>query len=107
MGQILIVGLNSDRSVRALKGTTRPINNQEDRKLILESIKYVDYVSIFDESTPKKLIQIVKPNFLVKGGDYKIKDIVGYNEVTSQGGQVKVIPLVKNKSTTSLINKID
>ena len=107
LGQILIVGLNSNKSVRELKGSDRPINDQNERKLILESIKFVDYVTIFDESTPIKLIEKIKPDFLVKGGDYELKKIVGYDEVISWGGEVKIIPLVKGKSTTNLMKKIN
>jgi len=102
LGDVLIVGLNSDGSVRRLKGKGRPIVPQSDRARILDSIKYVDYVVIFKEDTPLKLIKELRPDVLVKGGDYKLKEIVGHDIVP----KVVRVKLLSNRSTTSLINKI-
>ncbi|MBY5958521.1 D-glycero-beta-D-manno-heptose 1-phosphate adenylyltransferase [Membranicola marinus] len=106
LGGRLIVGLNSDASVRRLKGVNRPVNSVEERILHLASFFFVDYVFVYEEDTPLKWIEIIKPDLLVKGGDYKVEDIVGYHEVVRYGGQVTTIPLVEGKSTTSLIEKI-
>jgi len=105
-GDVLIVGLNSDESVQRLKGMDRPINSQEDRASILDALKPVDYVVIFEEDTPLRLIQVIKPDVLVKGGDYRIDEIVGSEFVISYGGDVRVIPFVEGKSTTKIIQKI-
>ncbi|RKY54863.1 MAG: D-glycero-beta-D-manno-heptose 1-phosphate adenylyltransferase [Candidatus Neomarinimicrobiota bacterium] len=106
LGDILVVGLNSDDSVKRLKGTGRPINSVRERVRILSALEFVDYVVIFNEDTPYKLLQEVKPDFLIKGGDYSLDEIVGRNIVESYGGKVKVIQLLKGKSTTDIINKI-
>lgn len=106
LGDELIVGLNSDNSVRRLKGEGRPVNSQEDRGEILRSLSFVDRVEIFDEDTPLELIKRVKPDILVKGGDYNINDVVGKNEVEAYGGKVVILPFIEGKSTTSIINKI-
>lgn len=106
LGDVLIVGLNSDESTRRLKGKGRPLVPQEDRAYILASLGMVDYVSIFDEDTPLELIKLVKPDVLVKGGDYKLNQIVGREFVEQQGGKVLTIPLVPNRSTTEIINKM-
>lgn len=105
-GDILIVGLNSDDSVRRLKGNERPLNNQYDRVEVLDSLKPVDYVVIFNEDTPFNLISMIKPHILVKGGDYMKEDIVGADIVEQNNGQVIIIPFIEGKSTTSLIDKI-
>ncbi len=105
-GDILIVGLNSDSSVRRLKGSSRPVNPQEDRAAVLDALSAVDYVVIFEEDTPIELIKAVKPDVLVKGGDYTIDTIVGAGFVTENGGKVEVIPLLEGRSTTSLIEKL-
>jgi rfaE bifunctional protein nucleotidyltransferase chain/domain len=105
-GDVLFVGLNSDASVQRLKGTDRPINKQDDRKFILENLKAVDFVEIFDEDTPLELIKIVRPQLLVKGGDWNIDHIVGREVVVSYGGVVKVIPVLKGYSSTKLIERI-
>lgn len=105
-GDILIVGLNSDSSVRKLKGNKRPIISQDDRAFILSNIIPVDAVVIFDEETPFELISKILPDILVKGGDYSIEDIVGKDIVEKNGGKVKTVPLVKGKSTTNIFNKI-
>ncbi|OQC48411.1 MAG: Bifunctional protein HldE [Candidatus Marinimicrobia bacterium ADurb.Bin030] len=106
LGDILIVGLNSDDSVRRLKGPQRPINTQLDRARILAALEVVDYVVIFNEDTPLELIQTIKPDFLIKGGDYSPDTIVGSAFVESYGGKVIVFPLVRGKSTSDLINTI-
>jgi len=106
LGDILIVGLNSDVSVRRLKGEGRPLLLEKERAEILSALEAVDYVTIFSEDTPADLISEVKPDILVKGGDYHLEDIVGKNFVQSYGGKVITIPLVKGKSTTALIKKI-
>ncbi len=106
LGDVLIVGLNSDDSVRRLKGDERPLNNVDDRAEVLLSLKPVDYVVVFDQDTPYKLILRVKPDVLVKGGDYKKEEIVGANIVEQYKGKVVVIPFVEGKSTSALVEKI-
>lgn len=106
LGDILVVGLNSDSSVRQIKGKHRPINNELDRARVLSSLSAVDYISIFNEATPRRLIKELKPDILAKGGDWKIKDIVGSDFVRSCGGKVKRIPFVRGYSTTSLILRL-
>lgn len=106
LGEILIIGLNSDSSVQRLKGVHRPIITEDERAEILDTLKPVDYVVIFEEDTPIELIKIIKPDILVKGGDYTEGNIVGADYVKSYGGKVVVIPYVKGKSTTGLIDKI-
>ena len=105
LGEILIVGLNSDDSIKRLKGSTRPINNLESRINVLSAISYVDYIIVFNDDTPIDIIKQLKPDFLVKGGDYRIEDIVGADFVNSYGGNVCIIPFKENISTTSIINK--
>lgn len=105
MGDHLIVAVNSDASVKKLKGDERPINNLKSRMEVLASLRCVDYVVDFDEETPAKLIAELKPDFLVKGGDYKREEIVGFDTVTKNGGDVVVIPFVDGFSTTSIIEK--
>lgn len=102
MGDYLVVGVNSDASVRQLKGTSRPIINQWDRKKALESLRFVDEVVIFDEATPLELIKQYRPNIITKGGDYEINTVVG-NELA----QVVIIPTVEGYSTTGILNEID
>ncbi|MDA8304894.1 MAG: D-glycero-beta-D-manno-heptose 1-phosphate adenylyltransferase [Deltaproteobacteria bacterium] len=106
LGDVLIVGINSDESVKRLKGRGRPIIGEKDRAYILANIKPVDYVVIFDEDTPYNLIKEVNPDFLVKGGDYNGKDVVGKDIVESAGGKVVLIDFVKGKSTSNIIKKI-
>lgn len=107
LGDILVIGLNTDSSVKRLgKGDDRPVNNQEDRAFVLSALKPVDYVCYFDEDTPYALIKALMPDILVKGGDYTRDTIVGADIVENNGGEVVVIPLVKGKSTTSIINKM-
>ena len=105
LGDVLVVGLNSDNSIRRIKGPERPINIQEHRKKVLEALKPVDLVIIFDEDTPERLIKEIKPDVLVKGGDWKIENIVGADFVKSYGGEVKTIDFVYNISTTKIIQK--
>jgi D-beta-D-heptose 7-phosphate kinase/D-beta-D-heptose 1-phosphate adenosyltransferase len=95
----VIVGLNSDDSVRRLKGSNRPINNQYDRAYVLESLRYVDNVTIFDEDTPYELIKRIKPDVIVKGGDYTSESVIG-NDIA----EVKIFNLIEGKSTTSVIS---
>jgi D-glycero-beta-D-manno-heptose 1-phosphate adenylyltransferase len=106
LGNILIVGLNSDRSVSAIKGPTRPLNDENSRLHVMASLFFVDAVVLFDEPTPYDLIRLVEPDILVKGGDYKVEDIVGYDVVTGKGGKVITIHLVPGYSTTAIESKI-
>ncbi|MFW5656806.1 MAG: D-glycero-beta-D-manno-heptose 1-phosphate adenylyltransferase [Bacteroidota bacterium] len=107
LGDFLFLGLNSDASVRRLKGENRPVQDEIARMTILASLYFVDAIMIFDEDTPYELIKKVQPDFLVKGKDYKAKEIVGYDIVTQNGGKVKTIDLVEGYSTTNLIRKIN
>jgi len=106
LGDTLVVGLNSDRSVRGIKGKGRPINRAGDRAAVLSGLAAVDYITIFDEATPAKLIAKLRPDVLVKGGDWKIKDIVGGDFVLSYGGRVRSLPFVDGFSTTALVRKM-
>lgn len=106
VADILIVGLNADSSVKGLKGPGRPVNNEESRALLLASLCMVDAVVLFSEPTPLELIKLVMPDFLVKGGDYKIEEIAGAREVLSAGGNVLINPIVEGFSTTSIIEKL-
>ena len=106
LGDILIVALNSDRSVRTLKGPRRPIILQRDRARLVAALASVDYVTMFDEPTPLQLIQALKPNVLVKGADWKASGIVGRALVHRYGGRVVCLPLVSGYSTTQLITRI-
>lgn len=101
IGHLVVVGLNSDNSISRLKGPHRPINNQEDRKVMLESIKYVDKVFIFDELTPLNLIKQIKPNVIVKGGDYTEDEVVG-----NKLAEVRIFNYVEGYSTTKAIQDI-
>ena len=105
-GDILIVGLNSNESVKRLKGEDRPIQNEVERKNALLNTGYVNEVYIFDDDTPLELINLIKPDILVKGGDYAPNEIVGYEEVTSLGGEIKIVPLTPGFSTTSIIENM-
>ena len=106
LGDFLIIGLNSDSSVKELKGEDRPINSFEDRANLLSAIESVDLVIMFEEQTPKNLIKDIVPDILVKGGDYNIEDIVGYQTVMQNGGQVKTLSFYDGYSSTNYINKI-
>ncbi len=106
LGDLLVVGLNSDASVRRIKGTTRPVNPEHDRALVLGALACVDHVVIFSEDTPYRLIQAVLPDVLVKGGDWPVEKIVGRDIVEARGGRVLSIPLLPGYSTTRIIERI-
>jgi len=106
LGDILVIGLNSDASVRSLKGDGRPIKSQKERANILSALKYVDYITIFDESTPEHLIGEIRPDILVKGDDYNIDEVVGREIVEGYGARVELIPIVKGLSTTNTVEQI-
>ena len=103
----LILALNSDASVKKLKGPTRPIINEGDRARVLSALEAIDAIVIFDESTPLKLIKKIKPNILIKGDDYKINQVVGHKELKAWGGKVELVPILAGKSTTKIIEKMD
>ena len=107
LGDILVVGVNSDASVRRLKGPTRPVNNEQDRAEMLSALGFIDYVVIFDEDTPYELIKKIQPDVLVKGGDYKPEEVVGKDIVEARGGRLELISFVEGKSTTNIIKKIN
>lgn len=106
LGDILIVGLNTDSSVRKFKGENRPIQNEKDRARILDALKPVDYVVFFSEETPERLIRTIRPDILVKGADYKVSEIVGAEFVRTYGGKVKRIALQKGRSTSKIISRM-
>lgn len=105
LGDVLVVGLNTDASVRRLKGPSRPVNPQDDRAYVLAGLAAVDYVTYFAEDTPRDLIVALLPDVLVKGGDYRKEDIVGGAEVEAAGGEVVVAPLVPGRSTTAILQR--
>ena len=105
LGDVLVVGLNSDASVRLLKGKGRPVNTQDARAEVLGALAFVDFIIVFEEETPLNLIKALEPDILVKGGDYRLEDIVGYREVRSGGGRVITIPLLEGYSSTSIIDR--
>ena len=107
LGDFLIVGLNSDESVKILKGQNRPINKFEDRAMLLSALRSVDLVIKFEEQTPENLINKVVPDVLVKGGDYDIEDIAGYHTVIKNGGKVRTLDFYKGYSSTNYIKKIN
>lgn len=106
LGSKFIIGINSDVSVKRLKGPQRPVQPEEARTRMLAALGFVDAVVLFEEDTPLRLIETLKPHILVKGDDYTIESIVGADVVLREGGEVKTIPLVKGYSTTEIINKI-
>ena len=106
LGDILIIGLNTDDSVRRLKGPSRPVNDEKARAVVLAALEFVDAIMFFEEDTPYNLIKRVQPDVLVKGKDYKAEDIVGYDIVTAKGGKVETIELVEGFSTTKTIEKM-
>ena len=106
LGDLLVLGCNSDASVKRIKGRNRPLVKEKDRAFHLANLKAVDYVCLFSESTPGRLIRILSPDVLVKGGDYKKSEIAGAKDVERRGGLVAVIPFIKGYSTTNLIKKI-
>jgi D-beta-D-heptose 7-phosphate kinase/D-beta-D-heptose 1-phosphate adenosyltransferase len=105
-GDLLIVGINSDRSVRALKGARRPLVAQDDRALLLAALESVDYVTVFNELTPRRLVARLRPHFLIKGADWAASEIIGRETVRRAGGRVIQIPLLKGYSTSRLIERI-
>ncbi len=105
-GNRLVVGVNSDASTRRLKGPARPIQNQDSRALLLAAMHFVDLVVVFEEDTPEKLIRLVTPDVLVKGGDYQVQDIAGAQWVLDHGGKVELISYLDNSSSTNIIKKI-
>ena len=106
LGDILIIGLNTDDSVRRLKGPSRPVNDEKARAVVLAALEFVDAIMFFEEDTPYNLIKRVQPDVLVKGKDYKAEDIVGYDIVTAKGGKVETIELVEGFSTTKIVNSL-
>jgi len=106
LGDALIVALNSDRSVRSIKGPGRPILNQHERAEVIAALEAVDYVTIFDDETPRDLIAAVLPDVLVKGGDWAVDEIVGREEVEAAGGRVLSLPYIEGSSTTDIIERI-
>ena len=107
LGDILVVGLNSDLSVKKLKGDKRPLVSEDDRSRVLLSLRFVDYVIIFNELTPLKVIKKIKPDFLVKGGDYNENDIVGSDFIKAYGGQVEIIKFLDGYSSSNYIDNLN
>lgn len=105
-GDVLLIGVNTDNSVKRLKGNTRPIQDEYSRALILAAFSFVDIVIMFDEDTPYELINMIQPDILVKGSDYKAEDIVGYDILKAKGGKVITMDFVEGFSTSLIINKI-
>lgn len=106
MGDLLIVGINSDRSVKALKGETRPIISEQDRAELISALKPIDYVIIFDENNVSRLLETIKPDIYVKGGDYTLENLPEKETIVRYNIEVKFIPLVPGISTTELVNRI-
>lgn len=106
MGDLLVLGLNSDTSVRAIKGDKRPLVPQAERAEVVASLTSVDYVTLFDETTPLRLIEYLQPDCLVKGGDWKEASVVGGDLVRARGGKVVIVPLTDGASTTNIVEKI-
>lgn len=105
LGDKLVVGLNTDESVKILKGKNRPVNNNYHRSMMLAALSFVDLIVFFEEETPYNLIKSVLPNIITKGGDYEEKDVVGRDLILSKGGQINIIPLLPNLSSSKLIRK--
>ena len=106
LGDLLVVGLNSDRSVRRLKGKGRPVLSARERALLLAALESVDYVTVFNEPTPRRLIERLRPHVLIKGADWRAEEIVGADLVHRDGGRVVRLPLLKGRSTTQIIERI-
>lgn len=106
LGDVLVVALNTDRSVVAIKGPDRPVVGQEERAFVVAGLESVDYVTFFDDETPLSLIEALQPDILVKGGDWKADSVVGGDVVRSRGGDVVVLPYLEGASTTNIIEKI-
>lgn len=105
-GDVLVIGLNTDNSVRRIKGDSRPVQDEYARAILLASLSFVAAVILFDDDTPYELIKKVQPDVLIKGSDYKIEDIVGYDIVNAKGGEVVTIDFIEGYSTTSIIEKL-
>jgi D-beta-D-heptose 7-phosphate kinase/D-beta-D-heptose 1-phosphate adenosyltransferase len=105
-GSKLVLGLNTDASINRLKGPTRPIVGEHERARVMSALAAVDAVVLFDEDTPLRLIQALKPNVLVKGGDYTVETVVGHQDVIAAGGRVEIVPLVQGFSTTNIVKKL-
>jgi len=106
LGQRLVLGLNTDASVKRLKGELRPLVDEQSRAILLAAFEFIDLIVLFDEDTPYELIKAVQPDILVKGSDYKPESIVGYDIVTARGGKVETIDFVEGFSTTKLVERI-
>ena len=106
LGDILLIGLNTDDSVKRLKGNNRPINNQQERAVLLASLQFIDGIILFNEDTPHDLIKKTKPDILVKGSDYKKEEIVGADVIKNTGGEIITIDFLEGYSTTSILDKI-
>jgi D-beta-D-heptose 7-phosphate kinase/D-beta-D-heptose 1-phosphate adenosyltransferase len=106
LGDILVVAVNSDASVKKIKGSKRPFNSAEDRVLVLSAVEFIDFITTFSEPTPRRIIKKLSPDILVKGGDWKKEEIVGRDFVESKGGKIYSIPLAKGYSTSALIKTI-
>ena len=105
-GDVLVVGINSDASVKRLKGPDRPVRAESERLYVMAALEIVDAVALFEQDTPLELIQVLKPDVIVKGGDYSAETVVGADEVRSRGGKVVIIPLTPGHSTTSTIERL-
>jgi len=106
LGDVLVIGLNTDASVSRIKGPSRPVIDQHARAMLLASLQFVTIVVLFDEPTPYDLIRLIQPDILVKGKDYKAEEVVGYDIVTAKGGRVETLDLVEGYSTSSIISRI-
>lgn len=106
LGDVLILGLNTDESVRRIKGSGRPVIDEESRSIVLAAMEFIDMIVLFNEDTPLNLINSIKPDILVKGNDYKTDEIVGSDVVRSYGGKIQTVPLVEGFSTTTIIDKL-
>ena len=106
LGDVLVIGVNTDASVRRLKGPGRPVNPEDDRAFVLAGLACVDAVTLFDDDTPERLIARLLPDILVKGADYRIDQVVGRETVERAGGRVELIPLVEGRSTTRTLNRL-
>jgi len=107
LGDALVVGLNTDDSVRRLKGPGRPVTPEEDRAIVLAALACVDAVTLFDEDTPRELIAALRPDILVKGGDYTPANVVGRQEVEADGGRVVILPFLPGRSTTEILQRLN
>jgi D-beta-D-heptose 7-phosphate kinase/D-beta-D-heptose 1-phosphate adenosyltransferase len=106
LGDVLVVGLNSDESVRSLKGPTRPLVGEKERAHVMAALDCVDIITVFPEETPMRLIEQIRPDVLVKGGDYEMHEVVGRDFVESHGGRVELVPIVEGFSTSDIVKRI-